>query len=46
MGYSHYLALDCIPPKPDLKTFLNVSISYMKELEKIVAMQKRLYEMY
>ena len=46
VGYSHYLSLDCIPPKPDLQTFLERSLSYMKELEKVVALQRQLYQMY
>ena len=44
MEYKRYMALDCIPPRPDLETFLGYSISYMREMEKALALQKRLYE--
>ena len=46
MGYSRYLALDCIPPRPDLPTFLERSLSFMKGLERAVELQRQLYEMY
>jgi sugar phosphate isomerase/epimerase len=41
MGYERYLALDCVPPKPDLKTFLTGSIGYMKAVEQAVSLQAK-----
>ena len=39
MNYQGYLALDCVPPKPDWKTLLQRSITYMKQLEEILDLQ-------
>jgi len=38
-GYQGYLSLDCVPAKPDWKTLLQRSITYMKQLEKILDLQ-------
>ncbi|MBM3774147.1 MAG: sugar phosphate isomerase/epimerase [Acidobacteria bacterium] len=39
MGYTGYLSLDCVPAKPDWKTLLQRSITYMKQLEQILDLQ-------
>lgn len=36
MGYQGYLSLDCLPPKPDWKTFLERSVGIMKQFEQVV----------
>ena len=41
IGFSGYMSLDCIPPKPDLKTFLESSMDYMKTMERAVKLQER-----
>lgn len=39
IGFNGYLSLDCLPPGPDLKTYLPGSIGYMKAIEKVVELQ-------
>ena len=46
VGFDGYLSLDCVPVKPDLDTFLQSSLSYMKAMEKAVDLQRTLYRMY
>jgi sugar phosphate isomerase/epimerase len=43
IGYDGYLALDCLPVQPDAETLLQRSIAYMKELERMHLLQRRLY---
>jgi sugar phosphate isomerase/epimerase len=42
LGFQGYLSLDCLPARPDAKTYLVNSIRYMKELEEAVALRERL----
>lgn len=42
IDFQGYLALDCLPARPDAKTYLEDSIGYMKQLERIVGLQQRL----
>lgn len=44
VNFSGYMSLDCLPPRPDLKTYLESSISYMKTMEKAVELQKRVMD--
>ncbi len=39
VGYSGYLSLDAVPAKPDWKTLVNSSISFMKQMEQMAALQ-------
>ena len=43
IGYSAWMSLDCVPPRPDLKTFLTRSIGYMKEIERSFELQNTIY---
>jgi sugar phosphate isomerase/epimerase len=43
IGYSGYLALDCIPLQPDPETVLETSIAYMKGVEEAVELQSKIY---
>jgi len=43
INFTGYLSLDCLPPGPDLKTFLERSLGYMKEMEKAVELQRKIY---
>ena len=45
VGFEGYLSLDCLPARPDARTYLAHSIGYMKQLEEAVALEKRLSEM-
>ena len=42
IGFDKYLSLDSVPVKPDWKTLLKSSITYMKEIEKIAVLQNRI----
>lgn len=44
IDFSGYMSLDCLPPGPDLKTFLESSIGYMKTMEKAIDLQKRMVD--
>lgn len=45
IGFDGYMSLDCVPAKPDVNTFLEKSIAYMKQLERTVELQKAIYRM-
>ena len=45
LGFQGYLSLDCLPARPDARTYLENSINYMKQLEQAVALKQRLAEM-
>ena len=45
MGFTGYLSMDCVPVKPDVRTFLERSLGYMKEMEKAVELQRQVYAM-
>ncbi len=40
MGYTGYVSVDCLPPKPDWKTLVRRSIEFMKKMEETVALQE------
>ncbi len=42
MGYGGYLSLDAVPAKPDWKTLVKSSIGFMKQMEQMAALQKRI----
>ena len=42
MAYSGYLSLDAVPAKPDWKTLVKSSISFMKQIERVAALQERI----
>ena len=42
LGFQGYLSLDCLPARPDAKTYLENSIRYMKEIEQAVTLRERL----
>ena len=42
VGFTGYMSLDCLPPKPDLKTYLQGSMDYMKAMERAVELQRRI----
>ncbi len=42
MGYTGYLSLDAVPAKPDWKTLVASSIRFMKQMEQMAALQKRI----
>ncbi len=39
IGYDGYLSLDAVPAKPDWKTLVKTSISFMKQMEQTAALQ-------
>ena len=40
MGFTGYLSLDSVPAKPDWKTLVESSISFMKQMEQMAALQE------
>jgi len=42
IDYNGYLSLDAVPAKPDWKTLVNSSISFMKQMEQMAALQDRI----
>ncbi len=42
IGFTGYMSLDCVPPKPDMKTFLRSSMDYMKAVERSLEIEKRI----
>ena len=42
MGYDGYWAVDSVPVKPDWKTLIQDSITYMKQVERTVALQEQI----
>lgn len=42
MNFGGYLSLDCVPAKPEWKTLVTRSIGFMKQVEEMVALQKKL----
>ena len=42
IGFTGYMSLDCVPPKPDMKTFLRSALAHMKALEKANELQEML----
>ena len=42
IDFDGYLSLDCLPARPDAKTYLEGSIGYMKQLEQAFAVEQQL----
>ena len=42
IDFDGYLSLDCLPARPDAKTYLEGSIGYMKQLEQAVVVEQQL----
>lgn len=42
VNFTGYMSLDCVPPGPDLETYLENSMSYMTTMEKAVELQKKM----
>ena len=40
IGFSGYMSLDCLPPGPDLKTYLESTMDFMRTMESAVELQK------
>ena len=40
IGYTGYVSVDCLPPKPDWKTLVDRSIDFMKGVEDAAALQE------
>ena len=40
IGFRGYLSLDSVPPKPDWKTLVRESIRFMKQMERMAALQE------
>ena len=45
MGYTGYMSVDCVPPKPDWKTLVNSSITFMKRMEQQAELQRTIAAM-
>ena len=45
MGYTGYMSVDCVPPKPDWKTLVNSSITFMKQMEQQAELQRSIAAM-
>ena len=45
VGFEGYLSLDCLPARPDARTYLAHSIGYMKQLKKRLRWRSELSEM-
>ena len=45
VGFTGSMSLDCLPARPDMKTFLQGSIVYMKTLERVNELEKRVAQM-
>ena len=45
MGYTGYMSVDCVPPKPDWKTLLKSSITFMKQMEQQAELQRSIAAM-
>ena len=42
MNFSGYISLDSVPCKPDWRTALTGTIDFMKQMEKMAALQERI----
>ena len=45
MDYSGYMSIDSVPPKPDWKTLLTSSITFMKLMEQQAELQRSIAAM-
>lgn len=43
IDFKGFIAFDCVAPKPDMKTFLDYSVEYMKEMEKSYNLQRGIH---